>query len=289
MSYADLYLSAPTASQEGKNKDPDVYVFGIPFDATCSYKPGTRFGPNALRHAFVNIEINSTRYDVQLEDLTIEDLGNTKFTVNSSAMLDMVGKITGEVIAKNKQTVILGGEHLLTFGTFMSMPDDTPLVVFDAHYDLRDEFTDTKFSHATFLRRVIEKRGAGNIVHVGARGFSAEEADFRNKMNLKSIAGKELLNGNGIKLFKDAISSFDNMYVSIDLDVVDPAFAPGVGTSEALGITSQQLMDLVYVMEDKKIKCFDIVELSPPYDTAGTTATLAAKLMAEIIIMNARH
>lgn len=289
MSYADLYLSAPTASQEGKNKDPDVYVFGIPFDATCSYKPGTRFGPNALRHAFVNIEINSTRYDVQLEDLTIEDLGNTKFTVNSSAMLDMVGKITGEVIAKNKQTVILGGEHLLTFGTFMSMPDDTPLVVFDAHYDLRDEFTDTKFSHATFLRRVIEKRGAGNIVHVGARGFSAEEADFRNKMNLKSIAGKELLNGNGIKLFKDAISSFDNMYVSIDLDVVDPAFAPGVGTSEALGITSQQLMDLVYVMEDKKIKCFDIVELSPPYDAAGTTAALAAKLMAEIIIMNARH
>lgn len=289
MSYADLYLSAPTASQEGKNKDPDVYVFGIPFDATCSYKPGTRFGPNALRHAFVNIEINSTRYDVQLEDLTIEDLGNAKFTVNSSVMLDMVGKITGEVIAKKKQTVILGGEHLLTFGTFMSMPDDTPLVVFDAHYDLRDEFTDTKFSHATFLRRVIEKRGAGNIVHVGARGFSAEEADFRNKMNLKSISGKELLNGNGIKLFKDAISSFDNMYVSIDLDVMDPAFAPGVGTPEALGITSQQLMDLVYVMEDKKIKCFDIVELSPPYDAAGTTAALAAKLMAEIIIMNARH
>ncbi|MGH9909371.1 MAG: agmatinase [Nitrososphaerales archaeon] len=289
MTYADLYLSAPTASQEGKNKDPDVYVFGIPFDATCSYKPGTRFGPNALRDAFVNIEINSTRYNVQLEDLTIEDLGNTKFTVNSSAMLDMVGKITSEVITKKKQTVILGGEHLLTLGTFMSMPNDTPLVVFDAHYDLRDEFTDTKFSHATFLRRVIEKRGAGNIVHIGARGFSAEEADFRNKMNLKSISGKELLNGNGIKLFKDAISSFDNMYVSIDLDVVDPAFAPGVGTPEALGITSQQLMDLVYVMEDKKIKCFDIVELSPPYDTAGATAALAAKLMAEIIIMNARH
>ena len=289
MTYADLYLSAPTASQEGKNKEPDVYIFGIPFDATCSYKPGTRFGPNALRYAFVNIEINSTRYYVQLEDLTIEDLGNTKFTVNSSVMLDMAGKITGEVVAKKKQTVILGGEHLLTFGTLMSMPDDTPLVVFDAHYDLRDEFTDTKFSHATFLRRVIEKRGAGNIVHVGARGFSAEEADFRNKMNLKSISGKELLNGNGIKLFKDAISSFDNMYVSIDLDVVDPAFAPGVGTPEALGITSQQLMDLVYVMEDKKIKCFDIVELSPPYDTAGATAALAAKLMAEIIIMNARH
>jgi agmatinase len=288
MSYVDLYLAAPTASQQGKNKEPDVYVFGIPFDATCSYKPGTRFGPNALRHAFVNIEINSTRYNIELEDFTIEDLGNVKFTVNSSVMLDIAGKVTGEVIAKNKQTVILGGEHLLTFGTFTSMPENTPLVVFDAHYDLRDEFTDTKFSHATFLRRVIEKRGSGDIVHIGARGFSAEEADFRDKMKLQSISGKELLNGDGIKLFKDAISTFDSMYVSVDLDIVDPAFAPGVGTPEALGITSQQLMDLVYVMEDKKIKCFDIVELSPPFDT-GATAVLAAKLMAEIIIMNSRH
>jgi len=288
MGYADLYLAAPTASQEGKNKEPDVYIFGIPFDATCSYRSGTRFGPNALRSAFVNIEINSTRYDIELEDLTIQDLGNVKFTVNSSVMLDMVGKVTSEVVAKNKQTVVLGGEHLLTYGTYMSMSDNTPLVIFDAHYDLRDEFTDTKFSHATFLRRVVEKRGAGNIVHVGARGFSAEEKDFRDKMNLKSISSKELLNCNGIKLFKDVISSFDNMYVSIDLDVVDPAFAPGVGTPEALGITSQQLMDLVYVIEDKKIKCFDIVELSPPYDT-GATAVLAAKLLAEILIMNSRH
>lgn len=288
MGYVDLYLAAPTASQQGKNKEPDVYVFGIPFDATCSYKPGTRFGPNALRHAFVNIEINSARYDIELEDFTIEDLGNVKFTVNSSVMLDIAGKVTSEVVAKNKQTVILGGEHLLTFGTFTSMPENTPLIVFDAHYDLRDEFTDTKFSHATFLRRIIEKRGSGDIVHIGARGFSAEEADFRDKMKLKSISGKELLNGDGKKLFKDAISTFDSMYVSIDLDIVDPAFAPGVGTLEALGITSQQLMDLVYVMEDKKIKCLDIVELSPPYDT-GATAVLAAKLMAEIIIMNSRH
>ncbi|MFQ5941204.1 MAG: agmatinase [Nitrososphaerales archaeon] len=288
MSNADLYLAAPTASQQGRNKEPDVYIFGVPFDATCSYKPGTRFGPTALRDAFSNIEINSMRYDIELEDLTIEDLGNVKFTVNTSVMLDMVGKVTGEVISKNKLAVILGGEHLITLASFKSMPASTPLVVLDAHYDLRDDYADTKFSHATFLRRVIENRGAGNIVHVGARGFSAEEADFRDKMNLKSISGKDFLNGNGMKMFKDAISIFDNMYLSIDLDVVDPAFAPGVGSPEALGITSRQLMNLVYIMEDKKIKCFDIVELSPPYDT-GATAVLGAKLMAELIVMNSRH
>jgi agmatinase len=202
-------------------------------------------------------------------------------------MLGMVEKITSEIVGRNKQTVILGGEHLLTLGTFLSMPERTPLVVFDAHYDLRDEFTDTKLSHATFLRRVMEQRGASNIIHVGARGFSAEEADFRDKMGLKSILGKDLMSDHGIKSFKDLLSSFDDLYVSIDIDVVDPAFAPGVGTPEALGITSQQLMDLIYVMEDKRIRCFDIVELSPPYDT-GATAALAAKLMAEILIMNSR-
>jgi len=288
MSYIDLYLAAPTASQQGKEKDPSVYVFGVPFDATCSYRPGTRFGPNAIRHAFVNIEINSTRYNVELEHITIEDLGNIKLTVNPEVMLDVVGKVIKEVIAKNKQTVVLGGEHLLTFGTFMSMPEDTALVVFDAHYDLRDEYADMRLSHASFLRRIIEKRGAGNIVHVGARGFSAEEADYRKKMNVRSITTNELLNGNGVKLLRDAISNFNNVYLSIDLDVVDPAFAPGVGTPEALGITSYQLMELIYALEEMKIKCFDIVELSPPYDN-GTTSSLAAKLMAEIICMGARR
>jgi agmatinase len=107
-------------------------------------------------------------------------------------------------------------------------------------------------------------------------------------MNVRSISDKELRNGNGTKLLNDAISSFSDVYVSIDLDVVDPAFAPGVGTPEAFGITSHQLMDLVYTLEDKKIRYFDIVELSPPYDT-GATSSLAAKLMAEIILMNARH
>jgi len=287
VSYIDLYLTAPTVTQQGKEKEPSVYVFGVPFDATCSYKPGTRFGPNAIRHAFVNIEINSTRYDVELEHIAIEDLGNIKITVNPAMMVDVVRKITKELIAKNKQLAVLGGEHLLTFGTFMSMPENTALIVFDAHYDLRDEYADMKLSHATFLRRIIEKRGSGNIVHVGARGFSAEEADYRKKMNLRSISTTELQNSNGVKLLKDAISSFDNVYISIDLDVVDPAFAPGVGTPESLGITSHQLMDLVYALEDKKIRCFDIVELSPPYDN-GATASLAAKLMAEIICMSAR-
>jgi agmatinase len=287
MSYTDLYLSLPTVTQHGKEKEPSVYVFGVPFDATCSYKPGTRFGPNAIRHAFVNIEINSTQYGTRLEEITIEDLGNIKLTVNPSVMLAVVGKVTKEVVAKNKQTVILGGEHLLTFGTFMAVPEDTVLLVFDAHYDLRDEYADMKLSHASFLRRIIEKRGSNNILHIGARGFSVEEADYRDKMGVRSITTKDLLNNNGERMVKDVVSTFNDVYVSVDLDVVDPAFAPGVGTPEALGITSHQLMNLIYMLEDKKIKTFDIVELSPPYDN-GATSSLAAKLMAEIICMSAR-
>lgn len=286
MSYLDLYLKPPMITQHGKEKHPDVYVFGVPFDATCSYRPGTRFGPNAIRDAFTNIEVNSTRYNADLENMTIEDLGNTKFTVNTEVMLDVLRKVMKEIDGKNKQTAVLGGEHLITLGTFMSIPDSTALLVFDAHYDLRDEYADTKISHATFLRRIIEERGAGSIVHVGARGFDMEEADYSKKVNLRSIPAKEIQNGDAVRMLKDAISSFESLYLSIDLDVVDPAFAPGVGTPESLGITPNQLMNLLYTLEEKRVRCFDIVELSPPYDN-GATAALAAKLMAEIICMNA--
>ena len=289
MSYTDLYLTkSPMISYQGKDKDPVVLVFGVPFDSTCSYRPGTRFGPNAIRNAFQNIEVYSTRYNVDLERVTIEDLGNLKPTMNPSVMVDAVGKVTQELLAKNKQLVVLGGEHLLTFGTLTSMPRITGYVVFDAHYDLRDEYGDMKLTHAAYLRRIIEKRGPANIVHVGARSYGAEELDFKNKMNLKSISDKELRNGSGAKLLKDAISNFDDVYISIDLDVLDSAFAPGVSNPEPFGLTAQQLLELVYALEEKKVKCFDIVELSPPYDN-GTTAAMAAKLMAEIICMCMKH
>jgi len=132
--------------------EPAAIVFGVPFDSTHSYKPGTRFGPDAIRDSFNNIEIFHPQFQVDLETVNIEDLGNTKHTVVAEEMLDMVKKITTELQQRNKQLIILGGEHLITLGSYMSFPKETGYVVFDAHYDLRDEYADIKLSHAAYLR-----------------------------------------------------------------------------------------------------------------------------------------
>ena len=183
MSYADLYLTqSPLIISPDDESEPAATIFGVPFDSTHSYKPGCRFGPDAIRDAFNNIEIFEPNFGVDLEDVNIQDLGNIQHTVSATEMLDMVGKTTGELQKNKNQLIILGGEHLLTFGTYMSFPKETCYVVFDAHYDLRDQYADMKLSHAAYLRRIVEKRGAENIIHVGARAYVKEELEFLKKV-----------------------------------------------------------------------------------------------------------
>ena len=286
MSFLDLYLNRnPLITSSNETSDPVAIVFGVPFDSTHSYKPGTRFGPDAIRDAFNNIEIFHPQFQLDLESTNIEDLGNTKHTVVAEKMLEMVQKITTELLQRNKQLIILGGEHLITLGTYMSFPKETGYLVFDAHYDLRNEYADIKLSHASYLRRIVEKRGAENIVHIGARAFVKEELAFLTENKIKTISDKDIREGNGPRLIKDAISTFDKIYTSFDLDVLDPAFAPGVGNPESVGITSRELFDMIHSLGDKQITGVDIVELNPTHDN-GATASLAAKIMSTMLALN---
>ena len=286
MSFLDLYMNKnPLITSSDDDSEPVATVFGIPFDSTHSYKPGCRFGADAIRDSFNNIEVFHPELGVDLETANIEDLGNTRHTVVASEMIDMVKKITKELVAKQKQLFILGGEHSITYGTYPSFPKETGYVVFDAHYDLRDEFADIKLSHASYLRRIVEENGAENILHVGARAFVAEELAFLKENNIKIITDKEIREGKGPQLLKDHVSSFDSIYSSFDLDVLDPAFAPGVGNPEAAGITSRELFDLIDSFKDSKVTGVDIVELNPYHDN-GATASLAAKIMSTMIAMN---
>ena len=285
MSFLEFYMNKnPLITSSGEG-EPIATVFGIPFDSTHSYKPGCRFGPDVIRDAFNNIEIFHPELQVDLETVNIEDLGNTKHTVVASEMLDMIRKITGELVEKNRQLFILGGEHLITYGTYMSFPKETGYVVFDAHYDLRDEYADIKLSHASYLRRIVEERGSDNILHVGARAFVKEELAFLKENKIKTISDKEIRQGKGPQILKDHISTFDKLYASFDLDVLDPAFAPGVGNPEAVGITSRELFDMICSFENKKVAGIDIVELNPTHDN-GSTASLAAKIMSTLIALN---
>jgi len=286
MSYLDLYLNKnPLITSPNEGGEFSVIVYGIPFDSTHSFRPGTRFGPDAIRSSFNNIELFMPQFNVDLESANIQDLGNTAHTVVATYMLDMVSKITTELISKNKQLIILGGEHLITLGTYPCFPKNTGYIVFDAHYDLRDEYANTKLSHAAYLRRIIEKQGSDTITHVGARSYVKEELAFKKEHNVKSISNMDIRDGKAVKMIKDTASVFDKLYVSIDLDVLDPAFAPGVGNPEAVGITSRELYDMICALEDKHIIAADIVELCPEFDN-GSTAAIAARLMSAIIAMN---
>ena len=277
--------NSPLIISPNDNSEPIATIFGVPFDSTHSYKPGCRFGPDVIRDAFNNIEIFQPEFGVDLETVNISDLGNVKQTVVATEMLQMVENITSELKKQNKQIIILGGEHLITLGSFTCFPKDTGYVVFDAHYDLRDQYADIKLSHASYLRRIVEKHGSENIVHVGARAFVKEELAFLNEYNIATVSDKEIRDGNGVNSLKDITSTFDNLYLSIDLDVLDPAFAPGVGNPEAVGISSRELYNLITTLQNKKIVAADIVELNPTYDN-GATASMAAKMMSTIIAMN---
>ena len=286
MSFSDLYLTnSPKLISPSDNSEPVAKLFGIPFDSTHSYKPGCRFGPDVIRDAFNNIEIFMPEFGVDLEQVNIQDLGNLEHTVVAQNMIDMVRKTTSEMKDTSNQLIILGGEHSLTYGSYMSYPKDTGYVVFDAHYDLRDEYAGTKLSHAAYLRRIIEERGSENIIHVGARAYVKEDLEFLSEHNVKTISDSEIRIGDGPKLLQKMTEKFENLYVSIDLDVLDPAFAPGVGNPEAIGITSRELYDMVVSLKNSRIKAADIVELNPTFDN-GSTASLAARLMSIIISMN---
>ena len=287
MSFLDLYLNNNpfiTASNDG-TAPAVATIFGIPFDSTHSFKPGCRFGPDSIRESFNNIEVFHPELNVDLESLHIEDLGNIQHTVVGSVMADMVKKITTELVAKNKQLFILGGEHSITYPAYTSFPKDTAYVVFDAHYDLRDEFADTKLSHASYLRRVIEQRGSENVLHVGARAFDSKEYEFLTEHRIKTISDRDIRSGNGPGLLKDYVSTVDTLYSSFDLDVLDPAYAPGVGNPEAVGITSRELFDMIYTFVDTKVTGVDVVELNPYFDN-GSTAAVAAKIISTMIAIN---
>ena len=286
MSYTDLYLTqSPLIISPDNNSTPIATIFGIPFDSTHSYKPGCRFGPDVIREAFNNIEIFEPNFGTDLETANIQDLGNIQHTVSATEMLSMVEKTTTELQKNKTQLIVLGGEHLLTLGTYMSFSKDTGYVVFDAHYDLRDQYADMKLSHAAYLRRIVEKRGSENIIHVGARAYVKEELEFLKENNIQTITDKQIRDGEGPDLLKKATENFDSIYTSIDLDVLDPAFAPGVGNPEAVGITSRELYDMITSLQERKIIAADIVELNPSFDN-GSTAALAAKMISTIIAMN---
>lgn len=265
-------------------EDPATTILGVPFDSTHSYRPGCRFAPDYIRGMFNNIEVFHSRLGVDLEEMPMNDLGNLVQTVNAADMIRMVQLVVSETLKDDNTSIILGGEHLVTLGSYMAFPHDTALVIFDAHYDLRDQYSGVKLSHASFLRRIVEKRGSSHVLHVGGRAYAAEEMAYAQESNIHMITDSDIQDGVGPSQLAEFVKLYDSVYISVDMDVLDPAFCPGVGNPEGCGITSRELFSMIYALDKSNIVGADIVELNPLFDN-GAGGTLAAKLLSVLAAM----
>ena len=282
MSHTGLYTSPPLGMPN--DGEPVAGILGVPFDSTHSYRPGCRFAPDYIRGMYANIEVFHPRFGVDLEGASIHDAGNISQTVDAAQMIRMVRLVTGEMLSRDTACVILGGEHLVTLGSYMALPAGTALVVLDAHYDLRDSYAGARLSHASFLRRIVEERGGGDILHIGARACAAEEMAYLKESGIRTVSDDMVRDGEGPRMLAEFLEPYDSTYLSIDMDVLDPAFCPGVGNPEAGGITARELLDITRALDGRRVACADIVELNPLFDN-GAGGALAAKLLSELIAM----
>jgi agmatinase len=266
------------------DKSPFVF-FGVPYDKTSTYKAGSRFAPGALRDVSANMELYSVRSDVDLEKIAVHDWGDVDILEDLVKTLGRVNSVCSELLEANKIPIMVGGEHSITKAAADALPEDTGLVSFDAHLDLRDEFLGEKLSHATFMRRASEQLGSNHIMEVGTRAFSKSELDFARKSGVTMITPQDLRKTGLPKTaqrIRGFLSQFSHSYVTVDIDVLDPAFAPGVGNPEPDGLSTDELLTLVDASMSGNTVGLDLVEVSPQLDS-GQTAAVGVKVIFEAI------
>jgi len=287
LSRAKLYLSSrvPFTGTSAVYEKSRFVFFGVPYDKTSTYKAGSRFAPGAIRDVSANMELYSIRSGVDLEKVAIHDWGDIDIVENLAETLGRVQAACEELFTEKKVILMVGGEHSITKAASDALPKDSGIVSFDAHLDLRDEFLGEKLSHATFIRRVAETLCPDHIMEVGIRAFSKPELDFTKSANVTVITAQDLRR-EGLAHTADKIrkflARFKHGYVTVDIDVLDPAFAPAVGNPEPDGLSTSDLLTLIEASMNTNIIGLDLVEVSPQLDS-GQTAAAAAKVIFEAI------
>lgn len=260
-------------------------IYGMPMDFTVSFRPGSRFGPPRIREVSIGLEEYSPYLDKSLEDITYFDAGDLLLPFgNAGRSLEIIGEYVGGLLADGKFPIGLGGEHLCSWPVFQEMYKKYPdlaIVHFDAHADLRESYEGEPLSHSTPLRKAAALMGGKNIYQFGIRSGSREEFQFgRENVNFHPFEVLEPLK----KVLPELAGR--PVYLTIDIDVLDPSCAPGTGTAEAGGITSKELLAAIHAMAASDINFVgaDVVEVAPAYDPTEQTQIVAAKLIREILL-----
>jgi agmatinase len=256
----------------------DYIIFGVPYDSTQTFIPGSRFAPNAIREASWNLEEYSCYFSLDLGSVRVCDAGNINCDGSFREISERVSRFLDGI---DGIPIALGGEHTISYSVVRHLVDeydDICYVVFDAHFDMRDEFDSNKFNHACNLRRILDL--GVDILLLGVRSGTAEEIEYAQKNGLKHMFSWDIME-RGFASLRDELSSFRKLYISLDMDVFDPAFAPGVSTPEPFGLHPVHFLEFLRIVEPEKVVGFDVVELIP--DNSKVTQILAAKLVFEFI------
>lgn len=253
-------------------------------DYTVSFKPGTRFGPQAIRTASLGLEEYSVYLDRNLKEKKYYDFGDLILPYgNVEKSLDIIGNAAKEILEDGKKPLFLGGEHLISAPVikevYKKYGDELVVLHFDAHTDLRTEFFGEENSHATVLRKASDFINNKNMYHFGIRSGIKEEFEF-------SYKNTNMFLFNVVEPLKSVLEYIKSkpIYITWDIDVLDPAYAPGTGTPEPGGITSKEAFNAIHILKDLNVVGMDLVEVSPDYDHSGITSILAAKLIRESIL-----
>jgi len=271
------YISANASFEKSR-----AVILGCPYDGSASFRPGARFGPSAIRRASWGIETFSPYFNKDLSQCSIHDMGDLELPLGEKKIsLGLIRKAVGIILSEKKYPVLLGGDHLITLPIVEEILKTYPrlhLIHIDAHTDLRDDYLGESLSHSTVMRKVVDHLGDGRLFQIGIR--SGTEEEFRLARKMKSIVP---LHPGSLDLMIKRIRD-QPVYISLDLDVIDPSLLPGVGAPEPGGLTFQEFISLLKKLQTLHVVGFDMVELTPDYDPTQISSITASVILREIIL-----
>ena len=281
-----MHIPGRFADANADFDESEYVIAGVPFDRTTSFRPGARFGPGSIRQHSWNFESYDLETGVDLGDLRIHDLGDTEEFGSSQDMVESVRQELRRVYRAGKIPITLGGDHACAPPCVEAYPEGRSLGVLylDAHMDFRSSYLGDPRSHGCSARRMLERVGAENIVVLGVRSVSREEIEDNRRIGMQYISAHEVARSGIQATVGRALAALttEKVYVSLDIDVIDPAYAAGTGTPETFGLTPR---DVKFALDEvaPRLAGFDIMEVAPHYDQ-GNTSALAARLAREAIV-----
>lgn len=286
MRFDEAYSGNVFIATNSDFKESRAVLYGMPMDWTVSYRPGSRFGPARIREVSVGLEEYSAYLDRELHDVKYFDAGDIPLPFgNPQKSIDLIEEYVGTLMAEDKFPLGMGGEHLVSWPVMKAVAakyKDLAIIHMDAHTDLREHYEGEPLSHSTPIRKIAEHIGPENVFSFGIRSGMKEEFDWAKEVGMH-ISKFEVL-----EPLKEILPKLAGrpVYVTIDIDVLDPAHAPGTGTVDAGGITSKELLASIHEIARSEVNVVgaDLVEVAPIYDHSEQTANTASKLIREMLL-----